>query len=221
MGRMDAKVKVPTVFGVRQYVTLALIAVGGCLFVFLGVVAMNRAVTKFEEDNKVSVVNFIVPTKPAVPPPPPEPQPEQRIRRSSRPALAPVPQLGGGFSGISLALPDFIAGGNAAVSESLLGDLENVIMTEDAVDTLPIPQDTSWEYPERAKQRNIEGRIIVALHISVEGRVMQAEIVEADPPGVFDQAILAAAPGWTFIPAKYEGKGVATWVNLPIEASLN
>jgi len=218
---MNVDVKTPTKLSPSSYGVIVLIGLLGTLLVFIGVVMMNRGITNWERDDSQSVVNFSVPPKPTAPPPPPKPEQQKREVKTSRPALAPVPHLGSGFSGVSLSLPDFSTGSTSSVSESLLGDLEEVVMTEDSVDTLPVPpSDLGIEFPERAKQRNIEGSLLVALHVGVDGRVLQAEIIESDPPGVFEEAVLAAAESWVFTPAKYEGQGVAAWFNLPVNMSL-
>ena len=196
-----------------------LIMCAGCIAVFLGLLLINKSGLHMDETLGAAVVNFVVPIKPAVPPAP-KPEQERKPVRMKRPTLAPVPRLEGSFSNLALSSPDFLTDREASVSDSLLGELEDVVMTEESVDTPPIPKNIRWEYPERAKQRGIEGSLVVALHISAEGFVLNSEIIEADPPGVFDDAVLAASKSWTFVPAKYEQKPVATWVNLPIEATL-
>lgn len=195
-----------------------LIMISGCAAVFAGLIAINSGSVDLDETGNAAVVDFVLPVKPAVQVP--EPKQQRKIVRTNRPALAPVPRIEGAFTGLSLSSPDFFIDQGNSVSQSLLGELENVVMTEDSVDTPPVPKNVQWEYPQRAKQRNIEGRLIVALHISQEGKVLTAEIIEADPPGVFDEAVLSASAGWSFVPAKYQSKPVAAWVNLPIEATL-
>jgi protein TonB len=107
------------------------------------------------------------------------------------------------------------------VADSLLGDLDNVALTEDAVDQPPeIRTRIPPEYPERAQQREIEGRVVVAVLVGVDGQVQQLQINESTPPGVFDDAVLAAVRQWTFEPAQYQGNPVETWVNIPIPFSL-
>lgn len=55
-------------------------------------------------------------------------------------------------------------------------------------------------YPVVAMRRKIEGRVTVQFTIQADGSVGSPSVVSADPPGVFDQAALAAARGWRFEP---------------------
>ncbi len=55
-------------------------------------------------------------------------------------------------------------------------------------------------YPVVAMRRKIEGRVTVQFTIQPDGSVGSPSVVSADPPGVFDQAALAAARGWRFEP---------------------
>ena len=55
-------------------------------------------------------------------------------------------------------------------------------------------------YPPRAKRMGIEGKVTVEFTISTDGSVENAKIVDADPPKVFDQAVLRAIRRWKFSP---------------------
>lgn len=198
------------------------IATFGSLVVFSGIILMNRAAEAPETANVGTAVNFSVPP-PTQETPPDQPEPPRRTpQRVDRPSLAPVPNLGSSLAGISVALPEFQAAGVDQVAESLLGDLDDVALTEDAVDDPPSPRSRVVpQYPERARQREIEGEVLVSALIGVDGRVQQVQILEANPPGVFDDAVRAALQGWTFEPASYRGNPVETWVNIPFPFRLN
>lgn len=197
------------------------ITVLGCALVLGGLVVMNQFTSGPEESDTTNVVNFTVPPPPPEPPPRRQEPQQRRPRRSNRPALAPAPNLGTSLSGIQVSLPEFEVGGVAEVSESLLGDLEDVALTEGSVDEPPVVQSRPLTYPERAKQRNIEGRVVISALVGTDGRVRQMQILEANPPGVFEQAVQNAVPNWTFRPARYNGEAVETWVTIPIPFSLN
>jgi protein TonB len=53
-------------------------------------------------------------------------------------------------------------------------------------------------YPLMAMRRKIEGNVIVQFTIQPDGSVASVDVVSADPPGIFDQAALAAARSWRF-----------------------
>jgi protein TonB len=63
-------------------------------------------------------------------------------------------------------------------------------------------------YPVDAKDKKLEGYVRVAYDVSADGKVMNARVVESNPPGVFDDAALAAVRGWYFHPAIRNGKPV-------------
>jgi protein TonB len=136
--------------------------------------------------------------------------------------LAPLPDVGGSLSGIQVDVPGFEGAGVDQVAESLLGDLDNVALTEDAVDNPPqFRNRVAPEYPERARQRELEGRVLVTALIGVDGRVQQMQVLEANPPGVFNDAVLAALGGSTFDPATYQGNPVETWITVAYPFRLN
>lgn len=63
-------------------------------------------------------------------------------------------------------------------------------------------------YPVEAKDRKVEGYVRVAYDVSIDGSVTNARVVEANPPGLFDEAALGAVRGWRFHPAVRNGKPV-------------
>lgn len=205
-----------------QILGALLIAAVGASVVFLGLVVMNRIAHTPEAEDVGPSVSFEVPPPP---PPPPQDRPEPPPRRSrprTEPVAAPLPNLGSNLSGISVALPDFEAGTIDTVSEDLLGDLDDVALTDDAVDEQPSFQTrVPAEYPERARQREIEGSVVVSALIGVDGRVQQTQILESVPPGIFDQAALGALNASTFEPGSYRGEPVEVWVEVPYNFSLN
>lgn len=64
-------------------------------------------------------------------------------------------------------------------------------------------------YPAGAKADETEGFVRFSVQVSPTGAVGDIEILEADPPGVFDEAVKAAVRLWQFAPARDEtGKGI-------------
>lgn len=64
------------------------------------------------------------------------------------------------------------------------------------------------EYPEQARRRNQEGTLKLMVKIDDLGRVRDVEVVEADLPGVFDDAALEAFRKARFQPAMKDGRPV-------------
>ena len=65
-------------------------------------------------------------------------------------------------------------------------------------------------YPPDAKAEGIEGYVVVSYDVTAEGMVVNAEVVEAEPEGVFEEAALASIVQWRFRAAMVDGKSVET-----------
>lgn len=64
------------------------------------------------------------------------------------------------------------------------------------------------DYPPRAKIQGIQGWVQLEITVSENGAVMDAKVVDAKPPGLFDQAALDAIRYWRFKPAYRQGRPV-------------
>ena len=53
-------------------------------------------------------------------------------------------------------------------------------------------------YPSASRADGVEGSVTVRYDVSTDGVVENARIVASDPPGVFDEAALAAIRSWRF-----------------------
>lgn len=62
------------------------------------------------------------------------------------------------------------------------------------------------EYPSEARAAGVEGFVVVRYDVTREGRVINAEVVAASPPGTFDAAALRAVTSWVFKPAVRDGE---------------
>ena len=64
-------------------------------------------------------------------------------------------------------------------------------------------------YPAEARRLGIEGRVAVRYDVTPEGTVINAVVEEAEPPGVFETAALAAVRSWRFKAPIADGVSVA------------
>lgn len=64
-------------------------------------------------------------------------------------------------------------------------------------------------YPAEAKALGTEGVVVVRYGVSLDGRVIDARVDSARPPGVFEQAALTAVRSWRYNPALKDGQPVA------------
>ena len=64
-------------------------------------------------------------------------------------------------------------------------------------------------YPVIARAEGMEGMVVVRYGVAVDGRVVNATVVLAEPPGMFEQAALDAVRSWRYNPAIRDGEPVA------------
>jgi protein TonB len=64
------------------------------------------------------------------------------------------------------------------------------------------------DYPMQARQRRIEGWVVVEFTISTAGTVKDAVVVASEPGSVFDRAAIQAVRKWKYNPKIQEGKPV-------------
>jgi protein TonB len=65
------------------------------------------------------------------------------------------------------------------------------------------------QYPYKAAQRGIEGWVRVEFDVTATGTVEHVEVIESEPPGVFDKAAIRAVSRWRFKPRMVNGRAVA------------
>ena len=78
---------------------------------------------------------------------------------------------------------------------------------EFATDVVPTVK-TKPVYPPRALRAGIEGVVTVEFIITTDGSVKDPVIIKADPPDIFDLAVLQAIKKWKFNPETDDGKPV-------------
>jgi TonB family protein len=91
----------------------------------------------------------------------------------------------------------------------------------DEVDTPPrIVTSLPPQYPYEAKMNHISGRVNVQFVVDTDGNAWEAEVVEADPEGIFEQSVLDAIVQYEFEPATKNGQTVPCIATMPIIFSL-
>ena len=61
-------------------------------------------------------------------------------------------------------------------------------------------------YPRRAQSRGIEGWVLLRFTVTETGSVINPEVIDADPPGVFDRAAEKAVLRFKYKPRVVDGK---------------
>jgi TonB family protein len=67
---------------------------------------------------------------------------------------------------------------------------------------------TSPDYPQSALAQRISGSVTLEYTVDVRGEPRDIHVVEATPPGVFDQAAINAVRRWRYAPAVVDGTAV-------------
>ena len=144
-------------------------------------------------------------------------------KRQPRRAPAP-PSLGAGsaLAGLDVGLPQYESEDLSALGGTLLGDNQDVVMTDASVDVAPKPTiQTAIPYPVRAKAQGLEGYVLLSVLISPTGQVERVKVLEAQPAGVFEAAAEAGVKSWKFEPAQYQGQAVRVWATQRVRFDLS
>ncbi|MCB9741423.1 MAG: energy transducer TonB [Alphaproteobacteria bacterium] len=194
-------------------------AFGGLALVLGLVMSLNAEGPKKPEGEARAAVEVDIPPKPPPKQKPRKQRPPPPQRPKSNPP--PTPNLGASLAGLDLGLPGFGAVGLDGLSDGLLGEVKDTVMTEDAVDAPPQPvSQVPPEYPSRARAKNITGYVTLNVRVGFDGRVEDVRVVEAQPQGVFEQPAVAAVKQWRFQPATYEGRPVTVRVRQTLRFAL-
>ena len=76
------------------------------------------------------------------------------------------------------------------------------------------------KYPKAAKEKGIEGTVIVQVFIDEKGRVKETKIMKGIPNSGLDEAAIEAIKKTRFIPAKAREKKVGVWISIPVNFRL-
>lgn len=183
-----------------------LAAVGGTALCGAVLALMNGALVAPDKPDGAAQVSFETPPEPKPPKAKPRPKPKPKPKRTSAPP--PMPALTAGLAGLDFGLPQF-QGGLGDATDALLGDVGDVVMTEESVDVPPRPaQRVAPDYPPRARKDFVTGYVTMSLLIGIDGAVQDVRVLEAEPAGVFDDAAMSAVRQWRFQPAMYQGRPV-------------
>jgi periplasmic protein TonB len=203
----------------------ALINLGLFLLMAFMAVGQQNALRGGEEITMVDFVRLKRETEPPQPkerrlpekpPPPEEPLPMAMPRpQAPQPKTPAVPKIVPNIES-SLALRN--TGPYLGDYAESAGTIEGPAIAGEG-DVIPLVR-VPPQYPQRAARRGIEGVVTVSFIITKEGSVRDPEVVEAHPPGMFEQAALHAIQRWRFKPKRTEGQLVEQRATQEIEFKL-
>ncbi|WP_374557191.1 energy transducer TonB [Aquitalea pelogenes] len=75
-------------------------------------------------------------------------------------------------------------------------------------------------YPERSRELGEQGRVILQVRVSAEGRALQVEVIGHSHSRRLDEAARQAVADWRFIPARQDGVAIESSLQVPITFSL-
>ena len=76
-------------------------------------------------------------------------------------------------------------------------------------------------YPSLARKMGHEGVVLLAAEIRSDGRVGQLVVKKSSGYLTLDQSALDAVRKWKFIPARWMGRPVSAWVDVPVKFRLS
>lgn len=147
---------------------------------------------------------------------PPTPTPGPRLPANSQPqqtiaSPAPAAPAGSQTSDNPAASPQ----GKAANTPVASGAENHPALYRTAYLHNPEPP-----YPERSRELGEQGRVVLRVLVTPEGRAGQIDIVDGSHSRRLDEAARAAVADWRFVPARQDGTAIASRILVPISFNL-
>ena len=157
-----------------------------------------------EQSRRVNVVKLVDATMPEI-----EMRVFKEIDRPEPIATIPEPEPKLRDTRISLDSGPSLNIERTAVDVDIALDFSNASIAATDGDYLPLVA-IAAQYPERARARDIEGWCIVSFTVDGQGNVVKdsIEVVDAEPPEIFNRSSIQAAARFRFQPRVRDGVGV-------------
>ncbi|WP_291516237.1 energy transducer TonB [Bdellovibrio sp. ArHS] len=76
------------------------------------------------------------------------------------------------------------------------------------------------EYPAAARSSGLEGLVVLKLRIGPKGELVDTQIIQSEPKGVFERSALEAIQKWSFKPAIQGGTTISAFITQKIRFRL-
>lgn len=139
----------------------------------------------------------------------PPAQPDAIDTTDKQPAFVGGASAGDGKSG------DAGTGG-----ETIIDKIPEVIFKK-ALRDLRFAREFQPTYPPSLLVREIEGSATIRVLVGADGRVREAQVVNATHPDFGKSAMRQALKSWRFKPATRDGVAVEDWVTVPVTFQIN
>jgi len=126
---------------------------------------------------------------------PEAPQKPQNEMQQDLQQLASAPSAGG-VAGFDVSMPDIDLGIDAGSGIAIARQLTPLVK---------FPA----EYPMAARAKSIEGFVLLRFTVTETGAVADPEVLQAEPPGIFNRAARRAVLRWKYQPQMVDGKPTA------------
>ena len=142
---------------------------------------------------------------PLPPVPPPHPSAPRRAAAAAPPRPAPSsPPTTEAAQPAPQAQPAIVAAGPSVPARPVAGM---------ASDRAPV-------YPEIARRRGEQGRVLLRVSVSPEGQAVEVDVAQTSGYPTLDEAAQSAVRGWRFIPAMQAGTPIAAVADVPVRFRL-
>jgi periplasmic protein TonB len=76
-------------------------------------------------------------------------------------------------------------------------------------------------YPDSAKQRGEQGRALLRVEVTADGRAAAVSVLRSTGFARLDQSAVEAVRGWRFLPATRGGRPIAATAEVPVNFELS
>lgn len=167
------------------------------------------------------------PPAPVTPPPPaprtpaPQPTPAKAPQTAPTPLALPATQAEPDNSALSPA-PVAVAANTSATGTSSASPPPGTAVAASRAPALELPSSDAQylnnptpAYPAVSKRLGEQGKVVIRTFIGVDGVAQQAQIKTSSGYDRLDQAALATALKWRYVPGKRAGVAEAMWFDVP------
>lgn len=212
-----------------SWTTIAAIVAAHVLLV--GALLAQKEPVRAAKAPAVITVELVRPADPPKPPPPPPPKPKPLPVKeiAPMPVLAPppvvVPELPRVQDLPAITLPP--APPDPAPRPDVPAPIAPVAAAPAIAPLVPPRFDAAYldnpapSYPALARRLREEGRVLLRVFVTAEGRAGSVEVAKSSGHARLDEAALEAVRRWRFVPAKRGDEPVAASVFVPIAFSLD
>jgi len=183
----------------------AVLATLALFFLMISLLGGKTVVSAAEQPPSIKFVKMKPPEDPPAPTPPKPPEMQQVMHPPQIDISLPTDISPPVRDFPAIEMPPQMIGANLIGSPGNNGPA--------LVNSGPVKRATlAPQYPMELRIRGIEGRLVVAYTVTELGLVQDITIVQANPPRVFDQAVIRALKRWRFQPAMVDGAAISSQV---------